>query len=84
MSKIEGRNLGEQVIGFIEESLQLKPGSIGLETKIEDLGQDSIQLFSLMTNFEEAFQVHLEYGDLLEIVTVRDAVEKVQKRVGHG
>lgn len=53
---------------------------ITLESKIEDLTNDSIQLFELILAFEREFKAEADYTDLMSIETVADVVAYLEKR----
>lgn len=48
---------------------------------IDDLGADSLRLVGMILAFEETFDIHIEDEDPAKIITVRDAIDYVEKRV---
>lgn len=68
------QNTETRVIALIAEILHKNPQDIDLSQKIDDLAQDSIELFGLITAFEDAFGVETEYDELIHIKTVGDIV----------
>ncbi|MFZ2187452.1 MAG: phosphopantetheine-binding protein [Candidatus Moraniibacteriota bacterium] len=71
------KKIFEIVKGVIFETLQVDTEGVSLEDKIEDICQDSIQIFSLVMNFEKKFNYRINYGDLIKIETVGDIVDLV-------
>lgn len=71
--------LDEKVIGLIAEETGRQKESIGMNDKIEDLADDSIRLFSIVTRFEKEFGMKAKYEDLIHIETVSDIVSYLKK-----
>ena len=67
----------ERVIKIIASTFDVSQNSIGLESNIVDLAQDSIQLFELIINLEKEFNHKAQYEDLMDITTVGDIIEYV-------
>ena len=61
------------------ETLQIEPEKIDLESKIEDVCKDSIQIFSLVMAFEKKFNYKVKYEDLMRIETIRDIINLVSR-----
>lgn len=78
-----GRNETEKdaVIAIIAEVLNIDPSAALLDAKIEDLAEDSVQLFSLMLALEKHYATEVDYDDLVEIETVGDIVAYIDKKV---
>lgn len=73
----------EKVRELIARTLKKEPGDILLTTNIDDLAEDSIALFTLISAFEKEFAVETEYKELINIETVGDIVlylENILKR----
>ena len=59
---------------------KLTEDTITLETSfIEDLGADSLDIFQIITELEEVFDLEFNDDDAADIKTVGDAVEYVKK-----
>ena len=71
----EQNELTASIFQVIRQVTQCPLESITLATKIEDLVEDSIQLFQLILAFEDTFGMQANYEDLMAIVTVGDIVE---------
>lgn len=76
-SKIE-----ERVVMLISQSTGKNSSEISMDLLIEDLSQDSIQLFEIVTLFEREFNSRVTYDDLMRIEKVGDIVEYAQKVLG--
>ncbi len=65
---------------IISEVLNVDPREIGLETTFaDDLGADSLDLLQIAMGIEEAFNIKFEEEDLSDILTVKDAIDKIEK-----
>ena len=69
----------EKVLEIISKNLKIKLENINLNSKIEDLSKDSIQLFQLLIAFEKEFKRQVQYEDLMQIFTVRDIINYINK-----
>lgn len=68
----------EEIKGVIASQLGIEEDEIKLETSFEDLGVDSLDLFQIIIELEEKFQVQIE--DAESIKTVQDAVSYIEER----
>ena len=66
----------EKIRDIISEQLGIEKGSISPDTTFEDLGMDSLDLFQIIVEMEEAFDIRIEDGE--EIKTVCQAVKYVE------
>lgn len=67
----------EKIRGIVAEQLGIGEDEIKLETNfIEDLGADSLDLFQVVMELEEAFDVKVE--DVEGLKTVGDAVSFIE------
>lgn len=69
----------EKIREVIGSQLGIDEEEIKLETSFEDLGVDSLDLFQIIIELEEAFNIQIE--DAESIKTVEDAVKYVEARV---
>lgn len=67
------------VFDTISRVLGIDVKDITLDSRIEDLAQDSVHLFSLIVEFERYYQAEVDYNELLELTTVGDIVRYVGK-----
>ena len=67
----------EKIKGIVAEQLGIEESEIKLETNfIEDLGADSLDLFQVIMELEDEFNVKVE--DVENIKTVQDAVKFIE------
>lgn len=71
--------LFEEIRDIICEQLGIEKEEINLETTFEDLGADSLDLFQIVIELEEKYNVQIEEVDGLK--TIKDAVEYVEKNI---
>ena len=76
-------DLQHKVFTVIAETLHIPHERIQLEKRIEDLADDSIQLFELILAFEQAFSTQVRYEDLISIETVEDIIHFVISHPEH-
>lgn len=67
---------------ILHESYSIQLDQIQLETKFElELGTDSREFFELLSDFENAFDIEINLDDVVEIITIQDAVTYIEKRL---
>ena len=71
----------EALQSIISEVLSVEPEKITMETVITDLGADSLDVMQIIMGIEEKFDIEIADEDAKDIVTVKDAVEKIKKAV---
>ncbi len=70
----------EKIQNIIADVLNVDAGSITMDTKfIDDLGADSLDLFQIVMQIEEAFSIVIDDSAAEKISTVGDAVEEIKK-----
>lgn len=69
--------LFEEIKGVICEQLGIEEGEVKLETTFEALGADSLDLFQIVIELEEKYNIQIE--DVEGLKTIKDAVEYVEK-----
>lgn len=70
----------EKIQSIIADVLNVDAGTITMDTKfIEDLGADSLDLFQIVMQIEEAFNIVIDDSAAEKISTVGDAVEEIKK-----
>ena len=67
-----------QIIAIIAEQLGISEAEITEETSFTDLGADSLDLFQIISAFEEEFNIEFENEDVEKIKTVVDAIEYIK------
>ena len=73
-------SLEQRVRGVVAKSLGLSLDEVRAEDAIEDLTEDSIQMFELILAFEKEFKTEADYTDLIEIETLQDVVDYLSNR----
>lgn len=71
----------DRVKAIIVSHLGVDPDTVEPETKFTALGADSLDMLELSMSFEDEFNTRISDDDLDGIVTVQDAVNKVQELV---
>jgi len=69
----------EKIRTIIAEQLGKDESEIAMETSfVEDLGADSLDLFQIISELEEAFDMEFPQDDLEKVRTVGDAVKYIK------
>ena len=70
----------EKIQSIIADVLNVDAGTITMDTRfIDDLGADSLDLFQIVMQLEEAFHITIDDSAAEKISTVGDAVEEIKK-----
>ncbi|WP_350342875.1 acyl carrier protein [Proteinivorax tanatarense] len=70
----------EKIKGIVEEQLDIDE-EITKETSFEDMGVDSLDIFQLVVELEEAFEIEIDDSEAASMKTIGDAVEFVEKKI---
>ncbi|MGN2348683.1 acyl carrier protein [Clostridium cagae] len=73
--------LFEEIRDIICEQLGVEKDGITLETTFEDLGADSLDLFQVVIELEEKFNIQIEEVEKLK--SLRDAVEYIKNKTNN-
>jgi len=69
----------EKIKQIIAEQMGKDESEITMDTHfVDDLGADSLDLFQIISELEEAFGIEFNQDDLDKVATVGDAVRYVQ------
>jgi len=71
--------VAEKVIATLASVKRIPAESITLETNLQQMGIDSLDVFSLLFELENAFKISIPDDDVRSIKTVNDIVEGVKK-----
>ncbi|MPM09309.1 Acyl carrier protein [bioreactor metagenome] len=71
----------EKVRMLLCEQLSLEKGSISMDTRLEDLGADSLDIVELVMAMEEEFDIQVEDEQVEKIQTVGDIVNAVSAMI---
>lgn len=70
----------EKIAEMLAEKLECEATEIKLETELNQLGIDSLDVMELMMNLEEAFDTEIDPGED-KINTVGDLVKVIESKV---
>lgn len=71
--------VAEKVIATLASVKRIPVDKITLETNLQELGIDSLDVFTLLFELENAFKISIPDDDVRSIRTVNDIVEGVKK-----
>jgi len=72
----------EKVKSIIAEQLGMSEDKIAPETSLmDDLGADSLDLFQIISNLEEEFNIEFAKESIEQMKTIADAVAFIDSRV---
>ena len=69
----------EKVIAALASVKRIPAENIKLDTNLQELGIDSLDVFSLLFELENAFKISIPDDDVRSIRTVNDVVEGIKK-----
>ena len=72
----------EKLQAIIADVLNVPKDDITPETTfVDDLGADSLDIFQIIMEIEEEFDIEIDNEEAEKITTVQDAVEQIKKAV---
>ena len=72
----------EKLKKIIADVLNVDENEINENTKfVDDLGADSLDVFQIIMGIEEEFDIEIATDDAESIVTVGDAIEKINQAI---
>lgn len=73
----------DKIKEIISEQMGISPDKITNETSFtEDLGADSLDIFQIISELEEAFDLEFSNEDAEKFKTVGDAVDYIKAAIG--
>jgi acyl carrier protein len=69
----------EKITRILSKAAMIDPSKILLESKLDELGIDSLDRIECVLSIEEDFKVELREADLWKLRTVQDVVNSVQQ-----
>lgn len=69
----------DNIKDVIQREIQVDISEIALDTSISELGADSLDLFRIVIELEELYDIRIEDTD--DIVTIRDIMDCVDKKI---
>jgi acyl carrier protein len=70
-----------KVIATLASVKRIPADKISLETNLQEMGIDSLDVFTLIFELENAFQISIPDDEVRSIRTVNDVVEGVRKLI---
>jgi len=81
---MEFEKIRDVILSQMETSSNITKESITPETTfVEDLGADSLDVFQIITELEEVFELEFNDADAENIKTVGDAAEFIKKALNN-
>jgi acyl carrier protein len=71
--------VAEKVITTLASVKRIPADTIALETNLQDLGIDSLDVFTLLFELENAFKISIPDDDVRSLRTVKDVVDGIKK-----
>ena len=72
-------NTQEKIIEIISKELTIPKENILPTSSFKDLGADSLDIASIIMNFEDAFGVEIKDEDAVKIATIQDAIDLIHE-----
>lgn len=73
----------KKIIEVIADELNMEESDITLEsTFTDDLGADSLDVCQIIMRLEDMYKISIDDDAAMEIRTVRDAIEELEKVIG--
>lgn len=69
----------EKIRDIIAEQLEISEEEITQDTLFEELGADSLDIFQIITELEEIYEMEFDTEDAEKIKTVGDAVNYIKE-----
>jgi acyl carrier protein len=73
--------VAEKVIATLATVKRIPAEKITLETNLQELGIDSLDVFTLLFELENAFKISIPDDDVRSIRTVNDIVDGIKKLI---
>ncbi len=71
--------VAEKVISTLASVKRIPADTITLDTNLQDLGIDSLDVFTLLFELENAFKISIPDDDVRSLRTVNDVVDGIKK-----
>jgi acyl carrier protein len=71
--------VAEKVISTLASVKRIPADTIKLDTNLQDLGIDSLDVFTLLFELENAFKISIPDDDVRSLRTVNDIVDGIKK-----
>ncbi len=77
----EEKNIKEEVIEIIVDTLEVEEESLKDNTKFTDLDVDSLDLVNLVVAFESKYKIEIPDNEIKNLQTVKDVVDYIESHV---
>lgn len=71
--------VADKVISTLASVKRIPTDKIALDTNLQDLGIDSLDVFTLLFELENAFKISIPDDDVRSLKTVNDVVDGIKK-----
>jgi acyl carrier protein len=71
----------ERITALVAEKLTIDRSTITLESTMQDLGADSLDMVEIIMQIEEEFSIEINDADAENLHTMRDVVHYIQGRL---
>lgn len=79
---MDDREIKEKVLEIFSQEARLDMDSLSLETKIDDLGIESLDMVQILFGIEDTFDVYVpQDDDSFKLETVQDVVDGVKRLI---
>lgn len=78
MSTINDTHL-QFILNRIEEEISFKPAVEDFDVDFNDLGLDSLDMHVVLHDFQEKFNIDIQYDDIAKMNTINSLLEIIQK-----
>jgi acyl carrier protein len=73
--------VADKVIATLASVKRIPADKIALDTNLQELGIDSLDVFTLLFELENAFKISIPDDDVRSLRTVNDVVEGIKKLI---
>ena len=73
--------VADKVISTLASVKRIPADKIALDTNLQDLGIDSLDVFTLLFELENAFKISIPDDDVRSLKTVNDVVDGIKKLI---
>ena len=68
----------EKTVGIVADQMGMKPDKVLLDSTLESLGVDSLDMVELIMKFEEQFGIEIEDDHIVDLKTLKEMVKYIQ------
>lgn len=75
----ENQDTYSRVVTIVAQILNIDKSAISSESSLEELGADSLDMLEIIVQLEETFSIEISDKQAEEVVTINDAVKKIEE-----